>query len=302
LGKHVVATGLDVLAEARQVARRDVSPRAKFSSETAAFVNYWFPKKSQAQLSALATAIRGCPDKTLRALFWSIFSSLVIVKSAGPSYALDLAHSRPHRNLLKDIVFPFDAWEPKLKRAVARKSNVVPLSSARIRIGDARRLPLSDESVDLVLTSPPYLHAIDYIRAHKFALVWMGEDIESLRELRGTLIGSERGMFQPDGLPNTTEVKLQNAQRSSPERTRRYFSDMLRCLVEARRVLRRGGAAVFAVGDSMLSATRRDAGQIMTELGRAAGFTVGSVGFRRLAARRRSLPPPHLVDDSLSKR
>ena len=29
-------------------------------------------------------------------------------------------------------------------------------------------------SVDLTVTSPPYLNAIDYLRGHKMSLVWMG--------------------------------------------------------------------------------------------------------------------------------
>lgn len=57
--------------------------------------------------------------------------------------------------------------------------------------GDARRLPLDDESIDLVVTSPPYLNAIDYMRCSKFSLVWMGYTIESLRHIRSASIGTE---------------------------------------------------------------------------------------------------------------
>ena len=56
---------------------------------------------------------------------------------------------------------------------------------------DARQLPIDDESVDLVITSPPYANAIDYMRAHKFSLVWFGEPISELSALRATYIGSD---------------------------------------------------------------------------------------------------------------
>ncbi len=38
------------------------------------------------------------------------------------------------------------------------------------KLGEARALNLPDESIDLALTSRPYLNAIDYIRS-KFSLV-----------------------------------------------------------------------------------------------------------------------------------
>src|SRR5260370_9662861 len=72
--------------------------------------------------------------------------------------------------------------------------------AASIRRGDARHLPVKTASIDLVITSPPYLNAIDYIRCSKFSLVWMGYSIGELRQLRTHSLGTERarGDFQED--------------------------------------------------------------------------------------------------------
>ena len=64
--------------------------------------------------------------------------------------------------------------------------------------GDARRLDIRDGSVDLVVTSPPYLNAIDYLRCSKFSLVWMGYSVVELRRLRSTAVGTEVGMDARD--------------------------------------------------------------------------------------------------------
>ena len=53
--------------------------------------------------------------------------------------------------------------------------------AAQVYKGDARHLDLRDRSVDLVITSPPYLNAIDYLRCSKFSLVWMGYSVGELR-------------------------------------------------------------------------------------------------------------------------
>ncbi len=46
------------------------------------------------------------------------------------------------------------------------------------------------------------------MRSHKFSLLWMGHPLEDLREVRGTVMGTERGLAQRDGLPSAIERKL----------------------------------------------------------------------------------------------
>jgi DNA modification methylase len=51
---------------------------------------------------------------------------------------------------------------------------------AFVSFGNAQQLPLQDNSVDLIVTSPPYAsNAIDYMRAHKFSLVWLVTQLEN---------------------------------------------------------------------------------------------------------------------------
>ena len=57
----------------------------------------------------------------------------------------------------------------------------------RVLQGDARVLRGVDrDSVDAVITSPPYLNAIDYLRGHKLALVWLGYTISRIRGYQST--------------------------------------------------------------------------------------------------------------------
>ena len=73
-------------------------------------------------------------------------------------------------------------------------------------------IPIKDGIADLVVTSPPYLNAIDYLRGHKLSLVWMGHQIEELRELRSANIGSERfnGSAATMNYRNTAEKIVRN--------------------------------------------------------------------------------------------
>jgi len=49
-----------------------------------------------------------------------------------------------------------------------------------------------------VLTSPPYLNAIDYLRGHRLALVWLGHELGPLKEIRANSVGAERAIPATD--------------------------------------------------------------------------------------------------------
>lgn len=276
------------------------------------FLHFWFPTRSQRELYALRRAILQEEDETVSGLLWAVFSSLIIAKSAGASYALDLAHSRPHRNLDKQLSWPLESWPLRLKKTLtgltfnSETSEIDELGTAEARLGDARDLDVQDSSVDLILTSPPYLQAIDYIRAHKFALVWMGHELEKLRETRAQMIGTERGLYSMDGLPDSIESSLAERIQSSSKqaKTRRYLSDTRHAMAEMRRVLKPGAIAVLVAGPSIVSRSRQDAGEVLGKLATDVGLSVVDVVARRLADSRRALPPPRRIagKNELNKR
>jgi hypothetical protein len=127
--------------------------------------------------------------------------------------------------------------------------------------------------------------------------VWMGHDLEDLRELRGTMVGTERGLWERDGLPELVEARLESAITQERRRAtvRKYLSDLGKILGEVSRVLRPGGVAYLVLGPTIIATKRTDAARLMTEIGDSVGLsTIGDV-VRDLPPVRRSLPPPSLA-------
>ena len=187
----------ETLADARSrfatLPARDAYPDDA-DDETRAFIRYWFDTYARRQLAALSYSVAKAPDDSVRDVLWCAFSRLIITKQSGASLAMDLSHSRPHKKFKTAPTKPFNKFASAVERVVGncisvRDENRGPAPS--VREGDARRLPFAKGSIDLVLTSPPYLNAIDYMRCSKFSLVWMGHTIESLRRLRSSSVGSE---------------------------------------------------------------------------------------------------------------
>jgi len=100
------------------------------------------------------------------------------------------------------------------------------LGTVRVSEGDARALPLADESVDGILTSPPYSIALDYVANDAHALRFMGKDIT---EFRNAVIGV-RGRGE--------------------ERIHLYNQDMREALGEMARVLKPGRYASLVIGNA----------------------------------------------------
>jgi len=92
---------------------------------------------------------------------------------------------------------------------------------------EALAIDLSNESVDCVITSPPYSFAIDYVENDKDQLEFLGFDT---KELKSRLIGLKG--------KNKTE-KLNN-----------YFSDMDKVCAEVSRVLKKGKYFAMIIGSN----------------------------------------------------
>ncbi|WP_157042724.1 DNA methyltransferase [Roseiflexus castenholzii] len=311
-----------------------------WDEETREFVDYWFSREVQLALTALVVEINRINDENLRNFFNVILSSIIITKSGGVSLALDLAHTRPHRvdraidwngcplemdtskrserrKLSKKIRSPFEEFEKKCMQSLKNMSenglNSDQLSmrclpnweNARmqpdISMCNAKSLLLNDECVDIIITSPPYAsHAIDYMRAHKFSLVWLGYAIRELSERRKRYIGGDalegHGF---ESLPGYTSSIIDSLARRDPRKSlvlRRYYSEMKAILREMFRVLKKGRVAIVVVGESKLRGQDVEIDVCLSEIGESLGFFVPRIGVRRLDRNRRMMPVGNQVD------
>jgi DNA modification methylase len=170
-----------------------------------------------------------------------------------------------------------------------------------IVLGNAQSLPLDNESVDLIVTSPPYAsNAIDYMRAHKFSLVWMGFCVDDLGQKRKEYIGGEAvSNFDFEILPSRTAEIVADIASQDKKKSRvlhRYYSEMTRTLREMFRVLRPGKAALVVVGSSVMRGKDTRTHACLAEIGEQIGFEVPKIGVRNLDRNRRMMPAGTKLD------
>ncbi|MFZ0926864.1 MAG: DNA methyltransferase [Halobacteriota archaeon] len=122
-----------------------------------------------------------------------------------------------------------------------RKDLGLTLGCATIERGDARALPVRDNSIDGIITSPPYSIALDYIKNDAHALEALGFDTSEIRE---QFIGL-RGRMK--------------------DRVRLYDEDIKGCLDEMMRVLKPNKYALIVIGNAVFGGTSLQSAELITE-------------------------------------
>ena len=314
-------TGREILEEARRIYRLhleelEADRLSRFDPKTLSFVDYWFPMQQQLELLSLLKCIETLAEYSMRQFFQVVFSSTIIAKSGGVSLARDLAHTRPHRVMDKNPNSAFVEFEKRLKnnlRSYAEDHHGINGSKNRaenqgthddcIAFSDrpevleaaANNTGLPSESVDLIVTSPPYANnAIDYMRAHKFSLVWLGWKIDDLTNIRKQYLGHDALGEKPyASLPEQCESTLAALAQVDMRKSavlRRYFGEMRAVIQEMRRVLKQEKIAVIVVGTSILRGIDVETHKGLAAIGENIGFNLAGIGIRHLDRDKRMMP------------
>lgn len=200
------------------------------------------------------------------------------------------------------------SWLAEIERMAADLHLVQGRSfpDARVLLGDTRQIGalLDPESVDAVITSPPYPNEKDYSRTVRLESVLLGlvTSKESLRAFKQDLVRSNtRSVYKDDqddtlvadheGIQRLAEEieerriqlgKTSGFERLYPRVTRLYFGGMMRHLADLRTVLRPGAQLAYVVGDqaSYLRVMIRT-GQLLAEVARDLGYEVARIDLFR---------------------
>jgi DNA modification methylase len=249
-------------------------------------LDYWFRADVAADLARLRQLVIEVTDQgPTRRLAWTVFSSLIVGRTSVAN-ARDLVHSRHHYRAWAEDPQTVDRYVRGLRRAARLMRDYAAALPEAWRppslIGhDARNLSLADGAIDLVFFSPPYVSALDYPRAHAFAVAWLSDVLETTltayTQHARSYVGSDRAPLtrasQQKALPPTTGHEpvdaVLAALASVPERAwivARYFADMAAVFAETARVTRPGGRVVVVVCPSNIRQVRVPTHEIFASL------------------------------------
>ena len=161
-------------------------------------------------------------------------------------------------------------FRPLFKRMVKRMFNDLKRfgperASVKVFQGDARNLNFLDDSAfDAVITSPPYLNIIDYMKVYSLETeLFFGESrSEAIRSYIGLDVTGDFSDFSDLNIPAVGKA---------------YLKDMKRILLEQFRVLKDGGKVAMVVGEGVFPDRIIPVHLHISELAEGVGFKVEKI-------------------------
>ena len=283
--------------------------------ETQKFIDFWFGPLQKADLRRLAFVLDNMISHNVSVerqaaidVLRMALSRIIITKNQGASLARDVSHSRPHKVTEHTNFNVITAFERSVKQVRQLLLKTPPIGNVQVELGDARLLDsVQNDSIDAVLTSPPYLNAIDYMRGHRLSLVWLGYKLRDLRRIRSNSIGAERGPDSNNMEAITSSIMdsmgpIAQLPNKHLQMIRRYAEDVYRFMFQTARVLKPNGRAILVVGDSCLRNVFISNSNGINKAASLVGLKLQKQMEREIPNRNRYLPTPSNSANPLGKR
>jgi DNA modification methylase len=253
-------------------------------------IYYWFTGRTVNQLDRLYSSILSIQDRDCRRFFLCAFSHILkncsrwLMKSIKPTIHPDKQLPNPKEVFLRHLdsmIKKNDAYFLELKR-----NNNLRIQS-KMRLHDStKRLPLADDSVNLIVTSPPYVTSYEYADLHQLSLLWFGDDTRTFKswekysgrfnQFRQTFVGSsfkstkhnEFGSAIAEDIVHLMEAEDRSLARSIA----RYFVDMNSAFAEMYRILKPKAKAVLIIGNTEMHEIAIRNAEVATQQLEALGF------------------------------
>lgn len=156
-------------------------------------------------------------------------------------------------------------------------------NAAVLSTGDSRRVPFGTSKFDSIITSPPYLTRLDYVRGHAPELAVLGYDGDDLRALRDSMIGTptrrddssdevDLGSTAQQLLSRIRDHGTYAAKSYYEPNFRQYFVGMAKSFDEIQRVAKPSANVVLVVQDSRFKDIHIDLAAALIEMGASRGW------------------------------
>jgi DNA modification methylase len=231
-------------------------------------IEKWFPLTSRGELALIRSRIATMESDKAKAIASLALSRIVLAVSFQDS---ETRYSSKVRDIsqgetLKRFLLALD----NIVRNVARTQPILRYGVCNFVTADTLELGkglCGPDSVDLIVTSPPYGNANDYHLYHRFRLLWLGYDP---RQLANKEIGSH----------------LRHQKESTGFDA--YIEEMKQCLSGMYRVLKPGRYAVLVVGDAIYKEKLYQGAESLSQVGEDLGFKTVCIIERNIHNTKRS--------------
>lgn len=221
-------------------------------------IDYWFKPEEKRKLAFIFAEITKIKDQDVQDFFFCGFSN--ILKNC--SIWLQKSN-KPTRDFEKKPSDPIKAFARQIKMMLRGNTKLFELLSekgylkipSKVVCTDARKIPTKDNSISLIVTSPPYVTSYEYADLHQLTALWL-EYTKDLSDFRKRFIGtsyhSKKDLILNSSIAENIRSELLKQDKKTAEEVSTYFSEMNQVFVEMKRILKKGGKTCIVVGNTSL--------------------------------------------------
>lgn len=234
-------------------------------------LDYWFEKDTQIKLNRIYIAIKKIKDPYIRKFYFVAFSH--ILKNCSKWLMKSI---KPQVDKTKSQKDPYSVFKVHLKFMTQRnteffnlleKNNFLNLDCKMKIANSVKKIPIKNNSVDFIVTSPPYVTSYEYADLHQLSLLWFGSD-EKYFKSWGKLVKDFNGFkkqFIGTSFTKSVDVEslnsklakqiisdLEKKDRGDSLNVTGYYSDINKSFKELFRILKKKSKACVIVGNTTL--------------------------------------------------
>ena len=243
-------------------------------------IDYWFTLSQKAKIAFLYDKVTHLVvDDNIKDFFYVCISH--ILKNC--SWWLQ-SGTKPQRDMEKVLADPFEefcrhskkmmAWNEKFYNELSQKGNIdIP---CKIHLEDARHTSILPESINAIITSPPYVTSYEYADIHQLTAYWM-EYISDIHDFRKKFIGSSYSGNMSLTVSNSKQAQkivndLSKQDKHIARDVAQYFNDMQEVANEMYRVLAPKGYACIVIGNTKIKEVQIKSAEVFFEFLQNAGL------------------------------
>jgi methylase of polypeptide subunit release factors len=241
-------------------------------------LKYWYDQEHYAELLKLKRLIAELTPSgsDYRAFFMCAFSN--ILKATSRWLTKSIKPQVDPRKKSAGVLAAFKV-QCSFMMAANRESDARGDSRTEIVTDNFLSRAIEHPTVDVIITSPPYVTSYEYADLHQLSSLWLGFT-DDYRDLREGSIGSlhhvynfERELKRLNTTGSNIVFRLMDQHYSKARSIAKYFLDMQRVAQICHSMLSKGGMAFFVIGDTEYKGTMVENTRHLAESMQNSGFS-----------------------------
>lgn len=251
------------------------------SSEIPKFKNidFWFKPQVKERLAVLKSEINKIRDKDVRDFFLVCFSETVrkVSNTRNGEFKLYKMEQEKLERYNPDVFAEFE--EIAQNNICGMKEYINKRTETKIEtnnLSSMNELPIEKESIDLIVTSPPYGDSrttVAYGQFSRLALEWL--DYEDVASLDNKLLGGKatKDLEVKINSPTLKNIikKISEIDSKRAREVLSFYEDFDKVVIQLNRVMAKKGYVCFVVGNRTVKGINIPTDKIMSEMFMAHG-------------------------------